>query len=233
VVGFNGTLLYSTDKGNSWLLINSITNDNLYGICFYDSFKGWVARYNGVILFTSDCGKNWTKQNSGTEEVIYDVKFIDSLKGFASGSHGLLLYTRDGGNNWEKLKTNTSNNLYRIFFVDSLHGWIVGYSGTIYHTTNGGITFVEDEQVQKALSSCYPNPFSETATITYTLQEPAWVKLCIYDFLGKEVVLLVNEYQDAGEYRKTIDSTSLSKGIYYYVLKTGNRTITPKIIITY
>jgi len=143
-----------------------------------------------------------------------------------------MYYTLDGGNLWIKQKYDFNNNLYDIFFVNDFLGWAVGENGIILHTTNGGITFVEEESINKNTSSCYPNPFSETATIEYTLKEPCWVKLCIYDFLGKEVALLINEFQDAGEYRKSIDGSGLSPGMYYYVLNIGNKTITQKIIIS-
>jgi hypothetical protein len=79
---------------------------------------------------------------------------------------------------------------------------------------------------------CYPNPFNNTSTITYTLAKPENVSLKVYNSYGKEVSVLVNNKQAEGSHKIVFDRTGLSAGIYYCVLKSDDNIITRKITIT-
>lgn len=67
------------------------------------------------------------------------------------------------------------------------------------------------------------NPFNLTTSIKYTVKEDVFVRIVIYDILGKEVKKLVDEYQEAGfKYVRWDatgnDGTDLASGIYFYKL---------------
>jgi len=79
--------------------------------------------------------------------------------------------------------------------------------------------------------SNYPNPFNPTTTINYALPEQAGVTLKLYDLLGREVALLVNEVKDAGEYSVNFDASRLSSGVYIYQLKVGNSILSKKMTL--
>ena len=66
------------------------------------------------------------------------------------------------------------------------------------------------------LSDNYPNPFNPTTTITFSIPEKSFVTLKIYDMLGREVVELVNEELETGNFEKTFEASSLSSGVYSY-----------------
>lgn len=66
-----------------------------------------------------------------------------------------------------------------------------------------------------------PNPFSQSTTINYQLPTPNHVVLKVYDELGIEVAIPVNEFQDAGKHQALFDGDSLVPGMYYYVLQVG------------
>ena len=72
------------------------------------------------------------------------------------------------------------------------------------------------------LDQNYPNPFNPVTKITYALRVSGNVKLSVYDILGKEVSVIVNEHQKAGFYETTFDTSSLSSGIYFYRLSAGD-----------
>ncbi|MBI3194289.1 MAG: T9SS type A sorting domain-containing protein [Ignavibacteriae bacterium] len=68
-----------------------------------------------------------------------------------------------------------------------------------------------------ALHQNYPNPFNPTTTLSFDLPTTGYVNLTIYDMLGKEVnILLQNELMDAGAQYYEFDASSLPSGIYYY-----------------
>lgn len=77
----------------------------------------------------------------------------------------------------------------------------------------------------------YPNPFNPTTNIGFNIKNPRFTTLKIYDVLGKEVGILVNENLQPGEYEVTFDGSNLSSGIYFYQLITGNFIQTKKMIL--
>ena len=62
----------------------------------------------------------------------------------------------------------------------------------------------------------YPNPFNPSTTIGYRLQATgnSWVRLGVYDVLGREVAVLVDERKVPGNYEVKWDASGLSSGVY-------------------
>ena len=73
-----------------------------------------------------------------------------------------------------------------------------------------------------ALSQNYPNPFNPTTFIEYSIASASNVTLKVYDLLGREVAVLVNELMAAGSYSALFDASHLSSGVYFYRLDAGN-----------
>ena len=83
------------------------------------------------------------------------------------------------------------------------------------------------------LEQNFPNPFVETTTLTYTLNEAKHVELTMYNVLGAKVATLVNEYQVTGEHHVhvDVDQLKLSPGIYYAKINVGIYSQTIKMIM--
>jgi len=77
----------------------------------------------------------------------------------------------------------------------------------------------------------YPNPFNPTTVIRYQLSEYSEVQLKVFNLLGKEVSTLVNERQQAGNYRVSFDGGNLPSGVYFYKLKTRRFEKVKKMIL--
>jgi photosystem II stability/assembly factor-like uncharacterized protein len=110
-VGARGTIIKTTDGGNSWLLISDETEDDLYGVSFINSNIGTVVGNFGAILRTTDAGSHWTIQRDGMSDVLFGVSFTDANTGTAVGSDGLILRTTNGGTNWNQQTSGTSTFL--------------------------------------------------------------------------------------------------------------------------
>ena len=79
----------------------------------------------------------------------------------------------------------------------------------------------EDKQIIQVEN--YPNPFNPITNISYNLTQPGYVTLRVYDLLGREVkVLIDNEYSEEGEYEKEFNAEHLPSGIYYYRITLKN-----------
>jgi hypothetical protein len=81
------------------------------------------------------------------------------------------------------------------------------------------------------LSQNYPNPFNPVTKIKYGLPENSYVKLTVYDLLGREIKTLVNSRLQAGEYITDFNGSELSSGTYFYRLETDKFTETKKFIL--
>ncbi len=77
----------------------------------------------------------------------------------------------------------------------------------------------------------YPNPFNPTTVIEYVLPESGYVKLLVYDPLGREAAALVDEKQVSGVHSAVFDAGSSPSGIYMYILITPSRQITGKMML--
>ena len=78
----------------------------------------------------------------------------------------------------------------------------------------------------------YPNPFNPSTVISYQLPVGSNVTLKVFDILGNEVAVLINEYMQAGTYNEyfTIYNKLLSSGLYFYQLKAGDYSETKKML---
>jgi hypothetical protein len=85
--------------------------------------------------------------------------------------------------------------------------------------------------VEFALKQNYPNPFNPSTTIAYTLPRPVHVSLSVYDILGRQVSLLVDEDKDAGGYEVKFDARGLASGVYIYRMQAGAFTEARGLVI--
>lgn len=115
-----------------------------------------------------------------------------------------------------------------------VHARTFGSGGELYNifidTLVVGINPVKEKPVSFKLGQNYPNPFNPTTTIKYEIPlsfpdistgNPN-VVLKIYDLLGKEIAVLVNQKQEPGAYEVTFDAGKLASGVYYYKLQAGD-----------
>ncbi|HAP34937.1 MAG TPA: hypothetical protein DCQ28_02985 [Bacteroidetes bacterium] len=86
------------------------------------------------------------------------------------------------------------------------------------------VSFVENESVPTGflLEQNFPNPFNPTTIIKYQLPIAGHVSLRVYDILGREVAILINEEQLSGTHSVPFNASSLSSGVYIYRLISGN-----------
>ncbi len=89
---------------------------------------------------------------------------------------------------------------------------------------------VSEERIQQFAVRVYPNPFTTTMQADYNLQHSGKVNLTIYDNIGEQVKVLLNEYQQQGEQQVIFNTKVLPAGIYFCVLKTNYDIQTKKLI---
>jgi len=126
--------------------------------------------------------------------------------------------------------------VYMTVWAKSLNSSeLVSSVDTIYATfVNSITTGVEDRFVPHTffVDQNYPNPFNPTTTIRFGLQQQTAVKLIVYDILGQQVaVLLNNRIMSAGTHEVTFNASRLASGTYIYRLQAGQNVVIKKMIL--
>jgi hypothetical protein len=112
-------------------------------------------------------------------------------------------------------------------------GWTL-FDASVIWAMGGGSTAVEYSDVvpmQFILYNNYPNPFNPSTKIKFSIPKLSHVTLKIFDVLGKEAAVLVNEEKIPGEYEIEINAANLSNGVYFYQLKAGSFIETKKMLL--
>ena len=81
------------------------------------------------------------------------------------------------------------------------------------------------------LLPAYPNPFNPSTTLSYDLARRSFVRLVIYDLLGREAATLVNAEESPGAHRVTWDASRQAGGVYFARLQAGNVVETRKMVV--
>ncbi len=230
--------IYKTTNGGAvW---NQVSTFNSNAIQFIGN-NGYAITQSGSTRYFSkstNSGDNWVNTQTGNG-VTVSLYFANQETGWiCSGS--TIRRTSNGGTNWIIQPVPGSTiEINSVFFRDTDHGWVVGTYGGIMRTVTGGIGInMISAEVPKFyyLDQNYPNPFNPVTKIRF--QIPAFVdatrrgvSLRVYDVLGKEVAILLNEELKPGTYELEWEASMLSSGVYFYSLITIEFTQTRKMVV--
>jgi hypothetical protein len=109
-------------------------------------------------------------------------------------------------------------------------------SNSIFFSTASIVTDVEEASARVPMSYTlyqnYPNPFNPQTTISYLLPRASTVTLKVYDLIGREVAILMqNERKVPGNYKISFDASNLSSGVYFYKLQTKRFIKTKQMVL--
>jgi hypothetical protein len=120
-------------------------------------------------------------------------------------------------------------------------GWTGEYEGRRYDCMRiwgryiesvAGIGNHSGELVREySLEQSYPNPFNPSTTIQYSVKERTLVELVLYDILGRQLEVLVNEEQNVGYYKVNFNAGRLASGVYLYRLQAGDFIEIKKMVL--
>ncbi|HZW38721.1 MAG TPA: T9SS type A sorting domain-containing protein, partial [Ignavibacteriaceae bacterium] len=232
---YMGNIYKSTNEGENWTLVRNGANPQAF------LFSISVSPKNNYIYAASDREGLFKSTNEGmTWENIFpeldgNTVYVNQ-KGevFAFDYNGGIFYSNDEGNNW----INITNNLDHINVKDVKED----SKGNLILATWDGL-YISDDPILNvdnkyndllysySLSQNFPNPFNPSTKIKYTLPKQGLVTIKIFDVLGIEIKQLINEEKPSGEYEVEFDGSSLSSGIYFYQIQTGEYFDTKKMVL--
>ncbi len=207
-------------------------------VSFPDINNGFAVGYETTINYfykTINSGNNWTKQEINNR--MYTTQFYNATTGWICGEQGKILLTTNSGTDFYSQVTGVTSTIRKIYMLNKDTGFAVGDNGLILSTTIGGFTGVStiSNQVPSefSLSQNYPNPFNPLTKIKFDISGSSVSKtfLYVYDVLGHEIAILVNQQLQPGSYETDWDASSYPSGVYYYKLESGSFTDTKKMVL--
>lgn len=106
--------------------------------------------------------------------------------------------------------------------------WIMGGAKETAVTADVAVTGVP---LQLELMQNYPNPFNPTTMVEFQLPAASTVRLAVYDMLGRQVAVLLNEVRTAGQHTVPFNAAGLASGTYTYRLTAGDRVLTKRMLL--
>ncbi|MBS1517574.1 MAG: T9SS type A sorting domain-containing protein [Bacteroidetes bacterium] len=155
--------------------------------------------------------KSKVKQNNIEGAVSdYNTIYTNNLN-TAKGTHALI--------NMEILSAGAGDNLSgsnEIANLEMKQNRINDILSSVINKKSDNLLVMNKQPERFHLSQNFPNPFHPKSIISYQLSNTNYVKLKVFNVLGKEVMTLVNEKQPAGNYSVEFNGSGLSSGVYYY-----------------
>jgi hypothetical protein len=193
-----------------------------------------IAAWNNVILpveltsFAASVSNGQVVLNWSTATEINNMMFEVERK-TTNGEFHRIGYVNGAGTTQDEQtysyidsKVDAGKYIYRLKQID--------FSGEFEYSNQVEVEVIAPTQF--GLSQNYPNPFNPSTQISYSIADAGIVKLSVYNLLGQQVALLVNEQQDAGKYNVSFDASQLSSGTYFYKLESGQQHEVKKMILT-
>lgn len=154
-------------------------------------------------------------------------------------------WTVYSGNQIFSLTTEKQTYSYSFIMHDptdaqSRFGFDIGYSAidvffdNVMVSSGTPVSLIYDRSMHPEsiqLFQNYPNPFNPITIINYVITSTSDIKLTVYDISGREVKMLVNQSQNAGEYSVSFDASEFASGVYIYQLNVGSFLLSRKMIL--
>lgn len=172
-----------------------------------------VATFGGdkISFLVYDVGISYLPSDSGA---IFEVEYIvnDSIKDSTTTQLTFI----------EGIVADSSLSIVAFDYID----------GTIQISPTVGVEEKSPDIPQVfQLFQNYPNPFNPSTTIRYSIPHPAYVKLKLFNVLGQEVRVLVDEIKLAGNYSVHLNAAQLASGVFFYRLISGDYVSTKKFVL--
>jgi len=247
VIDLAGVIWRTTDYGLSWSSVG-VSPDQVFDMFVFDSLNAITLSGDPEGFFgigdikTTDAGENWSFDELPFFGLSFAIDFRTNTEGW-SASGFKFLFTSDKGETWVEKPTPDSAVIFDLTFADSSTGYAVGENGLILKYKRN-VTKVERDinlPEEFVLQQNFPNPFNPSTKIKFTIpfvetgHAPS-LQLIVYDVLGNEVAVLVDEEKSAGTYEVEFNSRglihqTLPSGIYFYQLRAGGFVETKKMLL--
>jgi hypothetical protein len=186
-------------------------------LSWYQKFALETGYDYGFVDVSSNNGTSWARiaTFNGLDSSTWKLQSFN-ISSYVGGSSNMLVRFRDSCDtnlNWDG------------WYVDNIN--VTAYQVAPLSAGNNGALV----PAKYELNQNYPNPFNPTTKINFALPKDGFVKITIFDLLGREVRTLVNENKTAGYYSVDFSGDNLSSGFYFYKMESASFVETKKMML--
>ncbi len=166
----------------------------------------------------------------------------------SNGEVGFILERNQDSTNYSVIDTTQSNDTVYVdtnveknrTYYYKIKSFTYDCESDYSNETSAMVTKINKDELPKeySLSQNFPNPFNPVTSIQFTVgNSPAGeagkqnVSLKVFDVLGREVAVLINEKKEPGTYTVKFDASQLGSGIYIYRIKANNFSASRKLVL--
>jgi hypothetical protein len=239
---WNGITQYNLDTVNTTTLPNILTVDSIAPVLTLNAGSGSIL----VSLADTAKGSNplpveLTSFTATSNNNNVNLKWSSATELRNSGFYIERKFVSNTSS-WEKIGfvkgAGNSNTVTNYLFTDN-NSFVSGkYQYRLKQVDiNGSYSYSGIVEInislpkEYSLSQNYPNPFNPSTVIEYSVPKSGNVEIKVFNTIGEEVTLIMNEYKEAGNYSVNFNAAALSSGIYFYQLKSGNFSSIKKMIL--
>jgi len=221
-------------NGAAFELSSSIVCDaqnNIYTAGSFGAKRNWASSMN-------------FQDSSATfgSTVLQPVQYLDAFVSKLSPNGDFLWTKQAGGLGYENASSVMLDN-YNNCYLFGMFNNQISFSNIELHATeywNGflaklntqtGISESDNLLKQASLNECYPNPFNNSAIISYQLPTDDEVKLTVFNAQGQVVKVLLNQRQSSGFHTLKFNANGLNSGVYFYRLQNSSQTLTKRALL--
>jgi photosystem II stability/assembly factor-like uncharacterized protein len=233
-------VIASYDTGNTWQRYNcNLTNTDVRSLCIYNSMLFAGTWGNGIYRVTPDSvapvSSTPVYPDSGATDVSTSVQLSwSAIVGAATYTVQISRSPMFDTLVVDSLVTTEPTCVVSGLWGKTTYYW--RYSGT-YQTGNQTdwltSSFTTREIIPEVIRMYqnYPNPFNTSTVIRYDLPNPSFVRVRVYDILGRVVDFPITGYEVAGEHSISWNATRFASGIYFYTIEADGSRQTKKMLL--
>ncbi len=240
---FAGTgdgVFISTNNGTSWTAASQgLTNKHINAL-LVNGNTVFAGTSGGGAFVSGNNGTSWSLADTASLKDFYVNAFFAAGSNVYAGNGAGVFVTSNNGASWTSKTAGLTSLSSADVFGFALKGTTL-YAGTgiagvfkMSVAPPAPPTFAPAPGVLPMayeLRQNYPNPFNPSTVINYSIASASNVTLKVYDLLGREVAVLVNQQMAPGTYTAVFNASRLSSGVYFYRLDAGSFTDVKKLSV--
>lgn len=239
-------LCKSTNGGFNWYTVDMVNDTSFCEmpcIALSNHSPAMIlhAQYSRTFPNQSGLKRSYSQGNSwlftqmpGISWAIDIAKDDPALYAYGNVSYDPIFLSTNSGGNFVGTPSKYAEHLLYYdranLFVND-HGTISKMKITYNMPVIGIQNITGEVPVEFALAQNFPNPFNPATTINFEIPKSGFVKLAIYDLLGREMDVPLSQILSAGVYSVDWNAASYPSGVYFYRLESSGISITKKMVL--
>ena len=242
---FAFNLSHSTNDGTSWETSPAFFADPIATLALSSDGSLFLGEGNNTfsnipapgLQRSTDSGNTWNTVNSDFSHAVICLAY-DSAHRLFGESNMSLNYTSDNGTTWLDVGKMslplTSEGVDCVAFRGLESIYVGTTSSGVFHISESalGVNTHPNRAGPGPELANEPNPFLQSTAISFTLPEPSFTTLKLFDATGREVQPIASGYFGAGAHSVDFARGTLHAGVYFYRLEAGGQSVTRAMVVS-